>query len=139
MNKNHLIIITGMTLLVLVGILTLEQALAVNIQMTFHNLSNDYAMVELSDSPANCIVQPHQSCSLQTEPQDYTVSDCVTYCSSDNLLLYTEYSVYVNCDIYLNQTSSTNFTVTNSCPDKDKDNPKTQTLVLRLLQIIALM
>ncbi len=38
--------------------------------------------------------------------------------------------VYGSCDIYLNQTSATNFTVTNKCPDKEKQNPKTQTLVL---------
>jgi hypothetical protein len=60
------------------------------------------------------------------------VSVCVTYCSTDNLFLYTEYSVYGSCDVYLNQTSAMNFTVTNKCPEKDidKQNPKTQTLVL---------
>ena len=131
MNKSHLIIITAMTILVLVSISsTLEQVLAVETQMTFYNTSGDSAMIELSDSKATCILQPHQSCPLQTMPQYYTVSVCVTYCSTDNLFLYTEYNVYGSYNVYLNQSSATNFTVTNKCPDKEKQNPKTQTLVL---------
>ena len=81
---------TSITIIVLIGIPTVEQALAVNTQKTFHNTSNDYAMIELSDSTANCIVQPDQSCVLNTEPKYYTVTVCVTYCSSDNLFLYTD-------------------------------------------------
>jgi hypothetical protein len=78
-------------------------------------------------------VQAHQSCLLQTELQYYTVNVCVTYCSKDNLFLYTEYSIYGTCDVYLNQTSPVNFTVNNVCPDKDKDkqNPSVQTLGLK--------
>jgi hypothetical protein len=71
---------------------------------------------------------------LQTEVgQYYTVNICITYCSKDNLFLYTEYSVYETCDVYLNQTSPTNFTVSNVCPDSDidKQNENTQALVLK--------
>jgi hypothetical protein len=91
-------------------------------------------MIELSPSTSNCIVQPHQSCPLETEiGQYYTVNVCVTYCSKDNLFLYAEYSIYATCDVYLNQTSPTNFTVSNVYPDNDKDkqNLNIQTLVLK--------
>jgi len=131
MDKTSTLTLTGTTLFCLIGISsTFAQVLAANTQMTFYNTSNDFAMIELADSNANCIVQPHDSCPIQTQPQFYTVSVCVTYCARGNLFLYTEYSVYGGCDVYLNQTSPTNFTVTNDCPVVGKQSPKTHTLVL---------
>jgi hypothetical protein len=132
MNRYYLELMIVMILFVPVSLSStiIQQTLAGSTQMTFYNTTDDPAMIELSDSKANCIVQPHESCPLQTKPTYYTVNVCVTYCSADNLFLYTEYSVYGNCDIYLNQTSAINFTVTNRCPEKYKEIPKPQTLVL---------
>ena len=70
MDKTSTLTLTGTTLFCLIGISsTFAQVSAANTQMTFYNTSNDFAMIELADSNANCIVQPHDSCPIQTQPQ----------------------------------------------------------------------
>jgi hypothetical protein len=129
-NGNLVPVLCTLTLCMLV-ILTHDRGYAsAGSQMTFHNLSNDFAMIKLSGGKENCIVQPHQNCTFNTVPQFYTVNVCVTYCSVDKPFLYAEYGVYGTCDVFLNQTSPVNFTVTNSCPEYYKENPKPQSLVL---------